>query len=231
MVKKYSIVNQLKGIIRKHGQGVLKRIYPQLVYLNDPNLSWELIKSIISESDIDRTVKLYKPYHIYQSNIGAYSYVGQNSFISISSIAKFCSIGPNFMCGWGIHPTDGISTSPMFYSTLKQNGFSLSLVNKIKERREIQVGNDVFIGANVTVLDGIKIGDGAIIGAGAVVSKDIPPYSIAVGAPIKIIRYRFNDYQISKLLKIKWWDFDEDKLKDVEKMFFEIDKFIEKYGS
>lgn len=231
MVKKNSIAKRLKRILRKHGQEVLKRIYPQLVYLNDPNLSWELIRSILSESDIDGTVKLYKPYHIFQSSVGAYTYVARNSFISISSIGKFCSIGPNFLCGWGIHPSDGISTAPMFYSSLKQNGFSFSLGNKIKERKEIQVGNDVFIGANVTVLDGKKIGDGAIIGAGAVVSKDIPPYSIAVGAPIKIIRYRFNDYQISKLLKIQWWDFDEERLKDVEKMFFEIDEFIEKYGS
>ena len=97
--------------------------------------------------------------------------------------------------------------------------------------KKINIGNDVFIGANVTILDGITIGDGAIIGAGAVVSKDIPPYAIAVGCPIRIIKYRFEPEQIDKLLKIKWWEFDDDKLKDVERMFFEIDLFIEKYHS
>lgn len=82
---------------------------------------------------------------------------------------------------------------------------------------------------NVTILDGVKIGDGAIIGAGAVVSKDIPPYAIAVGSPIQIIRYRFSEDQISKLLKIEWWNFDEEQLKSVEKMFFNVDEFIVKY--
>jgi len=152
-----------------------------------------------------------------------------NSWISQSEIGKFCSIGPNFLCGWGIHPTKGISTSPMFYSTMKQNGTTLSKVDKIEERKPIIIGNDVFIGANVTVLDGITIGDGAVIGAGAVVSKDIPPYAIAVGSPIKIIKYRFDNGQIAALLRIKWWEFDDDKLKDVEKMFFEVNDFIKKY--
>ena len=66
--------------------------------------------------------------------------------------------------------------------------------------------NDVFIGANVTVLDGVTVGDGAVIGAGAVVSKDIPAYAIAVGCPIKIIKYRFSQDQIEALLKIKWYE-------------------------
>lgn len=93
------------------------------------------------------------------------------------------------------------------------------------------IGNDVFIGANVTILDGVTIGDGAVIGAGAVVSKDIPPYAIAVGSPIHIIRYRFDQETIDKLHRIQWWDFDESQLQDVEKMFFNIDEFIAKYDS
>jgi serine acetyltransferase len=117
----------------------------------------------------------------------------------------------------------------MFYSASKQTGFTFSERNKICERKDILIGNDVYIGGNVMVLDGVKIGDGAVIGAGSVVSKDIPPYAVAVGAPIKIIRYRFSDEQISKLLKIAWWEFEEEKLKDVENLFWETDDFIDKY--
>ena len=146
----------------------------------------------------------------------------------MTTIGKFCSIGPNLVCGWGIHPTDGISTSPMFYSTREQNGITLSNTDKIEERKPISIGNDVFIGANVTVLDGVTIGDGAIIGAGAVVSKYIPPYAIAVGCPIKIIRYRFDEEKIKALRKIEWWNFDEEKLKQVEKLFFDVELFIQK---
>jgi len=80
-------------------------------------------------------------------------------------------------------------------------------------------------------LDGVTIGDGAVIGTGAVVSKNIPPYAIAVGCPIKIVKYRFEQDQIESLIKIGWWNFSDEKLKDVEKMFFEINAFIEKYGN
>lgn len=192
------------------------------------NLSFSS-KEICCSSDISDTAKIQSPSHISESSIGAYSYISQNAYISYASIGKFCSIGPNLICGWGIHPTDGISTSPMFYSTLKQNGTTLADYNKIEERKLITIGNDVFIGANVTILDGVTIGDGAIIGAGAVVSKDIPPYAIAVGVPIHIVRYRFSDEQISKLEQIQWWNFSEEKLKDIEQMFFDVNKFIDKY--
>ena len=115
----------------------------------------------------------------------------------------------------------------MFYSTLKQNGTTLSKEDKIIERKRIIIGNDVFIGMNVTILDGVTIGDGAIIGAGAVVSKDIPPYAIAVGCPIRIIRYRFNEETVQRFLHLKWWDKDEDCLRLVEKQFFNPELFLE----
>lgn len=115
----------------------------------------------------------------------------------------------------------------MFYSTKKQNGTTLSETDKIEERKRIIIGNDVFIGANVTVLDGVTIGDGAVIGAGAVVSKDIPPYAVAVGCPIRIIKYRFENEQIEALKKLEWWNFDDERLKEVERFFFDVDGFIQ----
>ena len=68
------------------------------------------------------------------------------------------------------------------------------------------IGNDVWIGQNATILPGVHIGDGAIIGANSVVGSDIPPYSIAVGNPARIIRQRFDDEMIDLLLRFKWWD-------------------------
>ena len=116
----------------------------------------------------------------------------------------------------------------MFYSTRKQNGYTLSKEDKIEERKPIVIGNDVFIGANVIVLDGVTIGNGAVIGAGAVVSKDIPPYAIVVGCPIKIIKYRFNDEIINKLESIQWWNDDANQVL-IEKNFFDVENFIESY--
>jgi len=203
---------------------LFKRIIDKYFYYFFPELKNISLKN--NYHDINKNIIIYYPYSLSDSSIGSYTYIANNSKISMTSIGKFCSIGPNFFCGYGIHPVNGISTSPMFYSTLNQNGISLSNTDKILERKSITIGNDVFIGANVTVLDGVTIGDGAIIGAGAVVSKDIPPYAIAVGCPIKIIKYRFDEETINELLNIKWWDFPFEKLNIIEKYFFDINSFL-----
>ena len=202
--------------------------YPGIEMLLKPE-SIAFVSSNMDDTSLGKNTNVLAPCHVYGCKIGDYSYIAMNSYVSYTEIGKFCSIGPNLVCGWGIHPLDGISTSPMYYSTKSMIGVTLSSVDKIDERKPIKIGNDVFIGANVIILDGVTIGDGAVIGAGAVVSKDIPPYAIAVGCPIQIKKYRFKEETIKKLLQIKWWDFDDDKLQDVERLFFDVDGFIEKY--
>lgn len=173
--------------------------------------------------------KIYAPYFIYNVSVGDYSYISKNSVINNASIGKCCSIGPNFCCGLGIHPTNGISTSPMFYSTKKQNGMTFCSQDKLEESLHTTIGNDVFIGANVTVLDGVTISDGAVIGAGAVVNKDIPPYAVAVGVPAKVVKYRFSPDTIEALEKTRWWDGNAEALQNVEKYFFDIEEFINQW--
>ena len=114
----------------------------------------------------------------------------------------------------------------MFYSVAKQNGITLCKENKAEESKQTSIGNDVFIGANVTVLDGVAIGDGAVIGAGVVVTKDIPPYAVAVGVPAKVVKYRFDDATIMALLEKQWWNGSEDDLKRVERDFWDVEGFL-----
>jgi len=180
------------------------------------------------QSFIDKNVRLYDNYSISHANILEGTYIAPNSNISFTNIGKFCSIGPNFMCGYGIHPLDGVSTSPVFYSTLGQNQLMFSKTNKIEERLPINIGNDVFIGMNVCVLDGVSIGNGAVIGAGSVVVKDVEPYSISAGSPAKHKRYRFSQKIIDDLNLLQWWNWDIDDLKLVEQYFFDIEVFIQK---
>ena len=189
---------------------------------------FSLVKSQKAIFQQGKHTNVVYPCTIFDVILGDYSYIAKNSNITNTTIGKFCSIGPNFCCGMGIHPIEGLSTTPMFYSTARQNGITLATKNKISESERVTIGHDVFIGVNVTILDGVCVGDGSIIGAGAVVTKDIPPYAIAVGVPAKVVKYRFEKEQIDKLLKIKWWNFDDEKLKEVERYFFDIDLFIEK---
>lgn len=217
-------MNIKRNIQQWFAKWLLEPIIPQ-----GKTCGYSLVKSERASSTIADNSRVYPPFFLHGVDVGAYSYVAKNSNITNCSIGKFCSIGPNFCCGLGIHPTNGISTAPMFYSISKVNGSSLSQINRVEESKHTTIGNDVFIGANVTVLDGVTIGDGAVIGAGAVVSKDIPPYAIAVGCPIRIVKYRMSDEQIAAMQRIQWWNWDDDRLQDVERMFEDIDGFIEKY--
>lgn len=210
-------------------QKLLGNILNEPIIPQDKTCGYSLTKSEKNNTIVADNARIYAPFFLHGVEIGEYSYIAKNSNITNCTIGKFCSIGPNFCCGLGIHPTGGISTSPMFYSPSKVNGSSLVQQPKVEESRHTLIGNDVFIGANVTLLDGVTIGDGAVIGAGAVVSKDIPPYAIAVGSPIRIIRYRMTEEQIAAMQRIQWWNWEDDRLQEVEKMFEDIDGFIARY--
>ena len=95
---------------------------------------------------------------------------------------------------------------------------------------DIIIENDVWIGAKATIMSGVTIHNGAVIGANSVITKDIPPYAIVVGNPGKIVKYRFTEEQIEKLLQIKWWDWNEDKIRYNALLMWSnnIDKFINK---
>lgn len=90
------------------------------------------------------------------------------------------------------------------------------------------IGNDVLIMYNAIILSGVRIGDGAFVGAGAVVTKDVPPYAIVAGNPARIIKYRFTEEQIKALLRIRWWDWNDEEIREFEEYFYDINIFIPK---
>lgn len=160
-------------------------------------------------------LKLAKPAAFY---VGKYSYSPADIVIEnpFTSIGAFCSIGYRCVLGHGEHPINYLSSSPYFY--YNEIGFKSENVKAHGEYwflKPINIGNDVWIGDGVFVKNGITIGDGAIIGARSVVTKDIPPYAIAVGSPAKVIKYRFDKEIIDKLQKLKWWDLDDEVIKQI----------------
>jgi carbonic anhydrase/acetyltransferase-like protein (isoleucine patch superfamily) len=96
-------------------------------------------------------------------------------------------------------------------------------------QRSTVIGNDVWIGARCIIRDHVTIGDGAVIGSGSIITKDVPPYAVVVGAN-KIIKYRFPDEIIQKLLLMKWWDWDDDKIRKSYHLFHDPIKFVDTYS-
>ena len=177
------------------------------------------LQKVKSESD----VIFYNNGNFHDLIIGRYTYISTHATMSMVSVGRFCSIGPQFMCGLGDHPTDFASTSPIFFSLARQCGFSFAEQNLFEERKRIDIGHDVWIGARVFIRDGVRIGNGAIIAAGAVVVKDVPPYAIVGGVTAKLIRYRFPDEIIAELLKLQWWEWSEEKLRKAQPYFAQDD--------
>ena len=214
------------SILKKIIDKIFYRLFPELSIVKDKTIRLQNIKNQCTESAIEDNVFISDVHNVHDSTIGSYTSISPNARISMTDIGRFCSIGPNFISGWGIHPIDGISTCQAFYSKDYIFGPVFSEVNKIEERKRIKIGNDVWIGMNCSILDGVVIGDGAVIAAGAVVTKDVPPYAVVGGVPAKIIKYRFDEETIDQLLKIKWWNYSHERLKEVELHFFDVKEFI-----
>ncbi|MCB0668023.1 MAG: CatB-related O-acetyltransferase [Saprospiraceae bacterium] len=127
-------------------------------------------------------------------------------------IGKFCMIasGVTFIMNGANHLTRSLSSYPFaIFGKDWQNAME-GKVYPVKG--DTIIGNDVWIGFNATIMPGIRIGDGAVIAANATVVKDVDPYSIVGGNPAKELRKRFSDEEITKLLEIKWWDWELEKI-------------------
>lgn len=180
----------------------------------------------IKNCNIDKSSKVYSGSQIVNSSMNKYSYVANFCCIIHTQIGSFCSVADNCIIGGSSHPIDWVSTSPVFYNgknPLKKNFVKHQYIPTIKTI----IGNDVWIGSNCLIKAGITIGDGAIVGMGSVVTKNIKPYTVVCGNPAKQIRKRFDDQVISKLLSIKWWEFNDEMLYKNAKYFDSVPKFLE----
>lgn len=173
-------------------------------------------------------------------SIGFGTHINSSSRICQTKIGRFCSIGSNVEVILGVHPTiENISTCPLLYknvrsfyrqTVLSDSFFDDSPKNADNEGHAVVIENDVWIGSHVLIMPGVTIHNGAIIGAGAIVTKDVPPYTICVGSPAKVIKKRFSDSDIDILQNIKWWNtIDPETLRKYALEFCNPEQFLLRY--
>lgn len=170
--------------------------------------------SIVRNSVLEEKVEIGRRNTIESSTIDKATYTGEFCIVKYAKLGKYCALSWNISIGGANHDIHNLSSAPLsrIFSDEK-------LKYKSFENEKITIGNDVWIAAGAHILRGVTIGNGAVIAANAVVTKDVEPYSVYAGVPAKKIGQRFDDEKIRELLKIKWWDWDEDKLSAAKDYF------------
>lgn len=181
--------------------------------------------SSFRDCEIDRTARVNAGSVFTKVKMGRYSYAGAAAYVTDAHIGNFCSIAGGCQIGGGIHPMDTVSTSPVFLqgrNFLRKNFAAIPYAPS----ETVEIGSDVWIGEGVYIKAGIKIGSGAVIGAHAVVTHDVAPYAVAAGVPARVLRKRFDDGTIRRLLELQWWNWPEEKLEKYGALFTDPEKLL-----
>jgi phosphonate metabolism protein (transferase hexapeptide repeat family) len=162
-----------------------------------------------------------------------YSYTDGDAMIIYSEIGKFVNIASHVRINPGNHPMHRVMLHHCTYRR-KKYGFADTDDESIfswRRARACKVGHDSWLGHGATIMPGVTIGIGAVVGAGSVVTKDVAPYEIVAGVPAQVIRKRFPDETIERLLAIAWWNWDRKKLEERFADFNDLSQFLEKYST
>ncbi|MDO4564034.1 MAG: CatB-related O-acetyltransferase [Clostridia bacterium] len=179
----------------------------------------------VSNTTLENPVSISRGARVLNSNIGKYTYIGKSTVVN-AEVGRFCSIAAGVIIGGASHPTNFVSTSPVFLAgrnVLKKNFAQL----EYSPYAQTIIGNDVWIGSNAIIKGGVSIGNGAVIGMGSIVTKDVPAYAIVGGSPARVLKMRFDNVLAQKIESTHWWAYETNFLIEVAHLMGEPEKFIE----
>lgn len=169
---------------------------------------------------------------IQNTVFGDYSYTGAYCYFQNADVGKFSNIAAMVRVGPTAHPMDRPSLHHFTYRR-RLYGFSEEddasfFADRVARRTWI--GHDTWLGHGAIVMPELSVGTGSVIGAGAVVTRDIPPYTVAVGVPAKPVKDRFSEAIASALLEIAWWEWTHETIRArLEDFLLPAAQFVEKY--
>lgn len=172
--------------------------------------------------------------YIENSSVGDYSYTGPYCFLQNCSIGKFSNIAAMVRIGPTAHPMDRATQHHFTYRRIKYGFAEEDDAGFFRWRAEqvCRIGHDTWIGHGAILMPGVRVGNGAVVGAGAVVTREIPPYCVAVGSPARVVRRRFDESLAEAIQATAWWDWPHETIAAaIEDFSLPAAEFVQKYGS
>jgi len=189
--------------------------------------------AVVRQSRLGAFVEIGEGSHIFESELGDYSYTARYADIAYTTIGKFVNIAAFSRFNPGEHPYHRASLHHFMYrsSYYWPDETDEQAVFDWRRSRPVRVGHDSWIGHAAVIMKGVTVGTGAIVATNSVVTKDVPPYAVVAGTPARIVKWRHPQPVAERLQALAWWDWDHQTLRTALPDFraLSAEAFLEKY--
>lgn len=188
--------------------------------------------AVIKDCRFGRYTEVGDQARLTDSVLSDYSYLERGCDIMSTDIGKFSNIAAMVRINPGFHPIERPTLHHFTYRRARY-GFAAdddASFFEWRRRQRVSIGHDTWIGHGVVIMPGVRIGNGAVIGSNSVVTKDVPSYAIAAGAPAKVLRQRFTPSIARAIEATAWWDWDHATLAERLEDFNDLRRFLSRYA-
>lgn len=188
--------------------------------------------AVISKGRFGRYTEVREHVRLSDSVLDDYSYVCHHCELMSTDVGKFANIAAHVRINPGFHP---IERPTLHHFTYRPVMYGMAAADDAaffewRRRQRVFIGHDTWIGHGVVIMPGVRIGNGAVVGSNSVVTRDVPAYAIAAGAPAKVLRMRFAKDIAQAVEATAWWDWPHDVLAERRAEFGDLRQFLARYA-